>query len=364
VTPKFVSPPVRKFLPYFLILISLPLLGCSLFNRLGDLVSSSEAMSLEEAFEVTPVDSRPTVMEEMGPPDAFTITFQELEGQIVRWETWSYFDFTTQFDFIDGELLWTIDLEEVPDGSIYAHFYDPADFQVGMSAAEVKNLLSDQELLEIDLDALEYEDGLALAGDQILVGFDQDQLVYVETVILSPAEDGQPLGDFEDGPAEISVDPVGSGPVLFQDDFEGDTALAKPMIDSSYMEYENIDGVGILTTHVVQGTMVAYYEEPILKDFILEVEIITLEFVQGAKAGVMFRSETPTIESEYYYIISVTPSDQQIWLQGYYGGEWAVWEFQNFPEDLIPEYGIFKMKIDCQDDTIRVYLSDQSSPTA
>jgi len=365
VTPKPAPPPVRKFLPYFLILISIPLLGCSLFNRLGDLVSSSDSMSLEEAFEVTPVDSRPTVMEEMGPPDAFTITFQELEGQLVRWESWSYFDFTTQFDFIDGELLWTIDLEEVPDGSIYAHWYDPLEFQAGMSQGEVESLLANPDLLEVDLASLDLEGSIALAGDQILLGFDNDQLVYVETVILSPDPDGKPLGDLgsrtdqEDQSTEIALVPDNSDLVLFEDDFEGDPALAKPMLDSSFMEYGNIDGVGILTTHVVQGTMVAYYQEPVLKDFILEVEILTLEFVQGAKAGVMFRSETPTIESEYYYIISVTPSDQQIWLQGYYGGEWAVWEFQNFPEDLIPEYGIFNMKIDCQDDTIRVYLNDQ-----
>lgn len=198
-THKTVPPPVRKFLPLFMILISLPLLACNLLNLLGSRGSGSEEMSLEEALEVAPVDSRPTVLEEMGPPDAFTVKFQELEGQTVRWETWSYFDFVTLFEFIDGELLWTIELEQVPDGSLYAHFYDPADFQAGLSPGEVKNLLSDQELLEIDLDALDLEDGLALAGDQILFGFDDNQLVYVETFILSPDPDGKPLGDFSSG---------------------------------------------------------------------------------------------------------------------------------------------------------------------
>lgn len=36
-----------------------------------------------------------------------------------------------------------------------------------------------------------------------------------------------------------------------------------------------------------------------------------------------------------------------------------MWEFQDIPQGLIPKYGIYKMKIDCQDDSIRVYLSDQ-----
>jgi len=224
-------------------------LGCNLFNRLGDAVSDSESdsMTLEKALEVTPLDSRPTVLEEMGPPDAFLIKFQELEGQNVRWETWSYFDFTTLFEFIDGELIWTIELEEVPNGSIFAHWYDPADFRAGMSSADVKDLFSDQELLEIDLAALDLEGGLALAGDQILLGFDNDQLVYVETVILSPDPDGQPLGDFEsisdlqDQPPETTPDPDESHPAQFQDDFESDTTIAKPIFDTSYMEYGNFD---------------------------------------------------------------------------------------------------------------------------
>ncbi|TFG49931.1 MAG: DUF1080 domain-containing protein [Anaerolineales bacterium] len=369
-TLKPAPSPIRKFLPYILILISLPLLGCNLLNRIGIGSSDPDTMSVEEALEITPLDSRPTMLEEMGPPDAFTITFQDLEGQIVRWESWSYFDYTSQFDFIDGELLWNIELEPVPDGSIFAHFYDPADFVAGMTPAQVKDLLSDQELLEVNLAALDQEGALALAGDQILLGFDHNQLVYVETVILSPDPDGLPLADFEPvldvevQPAETDSDPTESAPVesdpaLFQDDFEGDTALAKPIFDTSFMEYGVIDGQGILTTHYVQAVMVAYYDAPVLKDFILEVDIRPLGFVQGAKAGVMFRSENPTVGADYYYTISVMPSDQQIRFESWYGGEWAVWEFQDIPQDLIPKYGIYKLKIDCQDDSIRVYLSDQ-----
>ena len=135
------SLPSVPYLSLILILINLLLVGCGLFEPFSP--PAEPAMSVEEALEIEPLDSRPTVMEEMGPPDAFTIQFKELEGEIVRWETWSYFDFTTQFDFIDGELIWTIDIEPVPDGSIYAHFYDPLELQEGMSQADVQALYPD-----------------------------------------------------------------------------------------------------------------------------------------------------------------------------------------------------------------------------
>jgi len=49
----------------------------------------------------------------------------------------------------------------------------------------VKALLDDQILDEIDLSDVDLEGGVALAGDQILLGFQDDRLVFVETVILT-----------------------------------------------------------------------------------------------------------------------------------------------------------------------------------
>ena len=177
-------------------LIAIVLLGASLVlacNPTGGpaptaeptLSPSAEGMSLAAALAITPDDGRPTVLAKLGPPDAFSLRFDALEGQSVRWETWSYFDFGTRFDFVDGELLWTVALEPVPDGVIYAHFYAPEDFRSGMTIAQVKALLDDQTLDEIDLSEVDLEGGIALAGDQILLGFQDDRLVFVETVILA-----------------------------------------------------------------------------------------------------------------------------------------------------------------------------------
>lgn len=190
--------PPRK-VPLVLILLgSLFLLGCALTQSLSELISQvspfSEQMTLEEALAVPPEDRRPTVLEEMGAPDTFTIQFQELEGETVRFESWSYFDFQSRFDFVDGELLWTADLEPLPDGSLFPHYYHPADFQAGMTADEVRELLGGRELLEIDLAEGDIPGGLGMVGDQILLGFDQGGLVYVETLALSPDETGGEIG--------------------------------------------------------------------------------------------------------------------------------------------------------------------------
>ncbi len=107
-------------------------------------VADGQGYSLEEALAVKPEDRRGNVLDQMGPPDALKIIFQELDGSIVAREEWSYFDSLTRFDFVDGELLWTVDLDPVPDGSLYAHRYDPRDFVAYMSPAEVEDMLADQ----------------------------------------------------------------------------------------------------------------------------------------------------------------------------------------------------------------------------
>lgn len=145
-----------------------------------------EAMSLAEALDTSLEDRRGRVLESLGAPDTFTITFQELDGTVVRSEHWSYHDYGSRIDFVDGEILWTVELEPVPDGSIYAHWYDPLAFRGFMSEAEVGALLSYQQLTRIDLAEGDIPGGRVLVGDQILLGFDNDRLVYVETLMLSP----------------------------------------------------------------------------------------------------------------------------------------------------------------------------------
>jgi hypothetical protein len=362
------------------ILLFLTLAGCGLIGR-SDGLDSPEPdefdMSVEEALETTPLDSRPTVIEELGPPDAFSIKFQELAGQSVRWESWSYFDLGAQFDFIDGELLWSVELEPVADGSIYAHWYDPLEFQARMTAAEIAILFPEIDFTEMDLSTLDAEGTRVVAGEQLLLGFQDDELVYVETFILSPDPDGEPLVGLpaeteqeEPSPEptspptleptlEPTPEPTEAQLVLFEDNFEGDTALAISLFGEDIMEYGVIDGEGALTSHFPGGVLVAYYQQPEVADFILEVDLRPLGFAAGSMTGILFRSEYPGGGVNYYNMLSILPNEGKISFQVWLGGEWIQDQTRNIPEELIPPFGIYRMKIDCQGDQIRVYLGDE-----
>ncbi len=376
-TRKKVSPPHHKFLPSLFLIIFLTLTGCGIFDRTETAEPDEMPMSLDQALEIESQDSRPTVIEELGPPDAFSIKFQELAGQSVRWESWSYFDLGAQFDFIDGELIWSVELEPVADGSIYAHWYDPLEFQARMTPADIAILFPEIDFTEIDLSTLDAEGTRVVAGEQLLLGFQDGELVYVETFILSPDPDGEPLVGLpaeteQEQPSPEPTSPPTLEPTLeptpepteaqlsiLEDDFEGDTALAISLFGEDFMEYGVIDGEGALTSHFPGGILVAYYLQPELADFILEVDLRPLGFAAGSKAGILFRSEYPGGGANYYNMLSILPNEEKISFQVWLGGEWIQDQTRNIPEELIPPYGIYRMKIDCQGDQIRVYLGDE-----
>ena len=146
-------------------------------------------MSLEEAVAIDSLDSRNDVLFLMGAPDAFSLHWQPVAGQSVRWEEWSYFDGRARFDFVDGELVWTADLGSAPDGSLFAQQYDPTAFDEGDRLEDLQgvlNVLGPQELETVPLDEADAPGGEMVIGDQILMGFDQGRLVSVDTFVLAP----------------------------------------------------------------------------------------------------------------------------------------------------------------------------------
>lgn len=340
-------------------------------------------MSLEEAVAVQPEDRRPTVLEEMGAPDAFTITFQELEGTVVRWEEWSYFDFDSRFDFLDGELVWTVELEPMPDGSIYAHFYDPRDFDAYMSVGAVRQLLVDQELVEIDLAEGDIPGGLILAADQILLGFDTDRLVYVETFALAPGEGPDavalapeptaptvpPTATVAATPVPVLIGPPTNTPVpgqplplepaelLFEDTFQTASASAAPLFGPDVMSFAHEAGQGVMTASFQGGVLAAMYSGTLVQDFIAEFEISSDGVAPGSRVGFIFRSDDVVEGLAHYYHLALGPADGVIGIDAWKDGQWALQEAADVSGSLLPPTGTHRVRLEVQGSSMRVFLN-------
>lgn len=178
-------------------------LACNLLTRQSEpdivtepekpAVSASDVEALHEALAAEVDDHRPEVFAYLGRPDAFDIAIIEVEGVPVRMETWRYYQFGTQVDFVDGNALWVIEIDPMPEGTIFAAWYNPLDFFDGITGSQaIRNATASSpagiEPHRIDLSegGEDLAGGFAMVGDQILMGIYEDQVVYIETIALVP----------------------------------------------------------------------------------------------------------------------------------------------------------------------------------
>ena len=147
-------------------------------------------LRVEEVFEM-PVDERPNVIARLGQPDSFFIIFEEsADGSISRYEEWTYISQQSIFYFIDGVFMGS-ETMDYPTGLVAApYWYDPFQFTDKTSLDDVKRMVGN-DLSEMEPPSELGEDVMLYAGDQILVGFANGYLEYVETfVIETPTEEG------------------------------------------------------------------------------------------------------------------------------------------------------------------------------
>lgn len=144
------------------------------------------------AFSADTVDDREGVLASMGTPDTFAISWEDVGGKVTKVESWGYHVFATRVDFIDEEAALTTDLPIPDHNTIYPGWYHPEAFTALMPTTDALAVAGDASPAghtpeKVDLSG-GGEDTARLdlyAGDQIMLGFLDGQLVYVETVALA-----------------------------------------------------------------------------------------------------------------------------------------------------------------------------------
>lgn len=337
--------------------LSAAALACNLPGTDSQPPPTPTEMTLDAALQIEPEDARPEVLRLMGEPDAFTLEWQELEGQLVRWEEWSYFDQQTRFDFLDGELLWTIDIPAAPDGSLFAHFYDPLEFTDGMTLEAVHILLSDQILEQAPLDEVEIPGGLVLIGDQILLGFDNGNLVSVQTLALAPDATIPPRPLSTQGPTVPPATATVIAPpnALLVDDFEA-AGQATALFGPQYMEFSYVDGEGALTART-PGVLPVMYPESLPADIVVEVDIRSPSTAPGSAYGIVFRSDDAAGGLAHYYHLVLRPADGQISLDAWKGGAWVLAESAALPPGLATPTGTNALRLEAEGSEFRAWVN-------
>jgi hypothetical protein len=136
--------------------------------------------------EVQLSEQHKSVVDDLGWPDAFTLVeMDNVQGEPIRHEIWNYYLAQTSFLFSNGIFISDSEVEMPPAGIIPTP-YTPDQFPVGISLEDIQTLLGDVSLNAVENSDLIQEGFQLYAGQQILLGFINNQLVYVEALALFP----------------------------------------------------------------------------------------------------------------------------------------------------------------------------------
>ncbi len=132
------------------------------------------------------IDRRDQLLAHLGSPDSWVLTTDEIDGDLVRFESWSYHEAATQIDLVDGEILWSVHLDPLPDGALYPLAYEPGRFELLSSPGDIRRAFPDTQWTEVKVNDKRIPGATFLAGEQLLLGFVDDQLIYAEAFVLVP----------------------------------------------------------------------------------------------------------------------------------------------------------------------------------
>lgn len=155
----------------------------ALVESVGDIVGVAVLRAAE--------NDRAEIEQTLGAPDAFTISYEYgMDGTtLVRYESWTYFDMLTAFEFADAKLTAYAPVSD-PGGGAIAVPYHPLDFDRLTTWEDVTRLLASPETavpFEVPIET--GFAGAAWSTSQLLAMFDETGMVHVEAFPVTGGED-------------------------------------------------------------------------------------------------------------------------------------------------------------------------------
>jgi hypothetical protein len=227
-----------------------------------------------------------------------------------------------------------------------------------MTVDDVKAMLSDQALVEESLAEADVPGGLALIGDQILLGFDAGRLTFVQTFVLSP--DGQAAAglptDGAQGSPTTEPATAASALGLLEDDFEG-SGPARALFGAEYMTFAEQSGEGVLTSLSAGGVLPIVYDQPVLADFALEVDVRFPQAKPGSTVGIIIRSDAAAGGLDFYYHFSFLPAASEVRLELWKDGRWSTLATSPIPVGVLVPGAMDRLRVEADGPELRMYVN-------
>jgi hypothetical protein len=178
---------------FFTVVLGVVIVLTFLFLMNRELNQAAAVVELEQPKQVsyTPYNlsnDQIQAVQDYGYPDSFSILFYQQSDennqvQEIRLETWIMVDDSLTLTFFNGNLTET-ETTEIQKNAYFPAGYRPESFIANMSLDEILSAAGVQEYLVVPLEDELLEDSEVYYAGQLMFGLKDNQLRYIETVLL------------------------------------------------------------------------------------------------------------------------------------------------------------------------------------
>jgi len=143
--------------------------------------------SMPNLYELS--EQQQMTVDQLSWPDTFIIMeIDDMQGNHVRLETWVYCQGKTSYTFTDGIFQSDGEAITLPDGYFPTPYY-PNQFPLGASLDQIQSMLTNSTLVPFENSGFIQEGVDLYISQQLILGFLEDRLFYVDAMALIPEGD-------------------------------------------------------------------------------------------------------------------------------------------------------------------------------
>jgi len=147
-----------------------------------------------------------------------------------------------------------------------------------------------------------------------------------------------------------------AGQLLFQDAFNAQMAQARALFGSPYMAFDQTTGQGCVTALQPGLVLPAMYSQPVLADFVLDVDIIPRQVSPNSQYGIIFRSDDEADGLVYYYLLNLQPAAHKLELL-VWDRDWGTQAAVSLSPDILAINGVNHLRLEAHESTFGITIN-------
>ena len=160
----------------------------------------------------------------------------------------------------------------------------------------------------------------------------------------------------------VSLEPLGKSvprsSLVLEDGYDRPRMQARALFGADTMGFEHRAGRGCLTALLANSVLPAMYPDPMVADFVAELDVNWGDATSASKYGLIFRSDDEAAGLAHYYLLNLLPKSDRVELTAW-DNAWVAYETAPLSAGTLSQTGGVRLRVEARSNSFRLYLNER-----